>query len=302
MISILIIGSAGFIGSNLVSKSLNLGYKVYGLDIKKVNITNYDYFNISIETDDFLKLMSKIKFDYVVNCSGSADVSFSIHNPLKDFQLNVSSVFFVLNAIKEFQPNTTYLHFSSAAVYGNPDIFPISETSILKPISPYGFHKYQSEMICKEFAELYDLNIKIIRAFSVFGVGLRKQLLWDIYQKGLNNNTVEFWGTGDETRDFIYIDDLIEVIFLILINSNSKYDIYNVANGNDIKINDLVTQFYNLLGWNINISFNQLCKPGDPKFWKANIDNIKSLGYQQKYSLEQGLLKTAKWYQNYVAN
>ena len=180
MKSILIIGSGGFIGSNLAIKSLQLGYNVYGIDVKELHNKEYIYFNFSIESDDFLRIMDQIKFDYIINCSGSGDVSFSIQNPLTDFQLNVSSVFVILNAIKDFQPNTTYLHFSSAAVYGNPDTFPISETSIVKPISPYGFHKYQSEMICKEFAELYDMNIKIIRAFSVFGIGLRKQLLWDM--------------------------------------------------------------------------------------------------------------------------
>ena len=297
----MIIGSAGFIGSNLAIKSLKLGNIVYGIDIKELIFPGYHYFNISIESNDFLNLMKQVNFDFIVNCSGSADVSFSFSNPAKDFELNVSNVFIVLNAIKEYQPLTKYIHFSSAAVYGNPDNFPIIETNIVKPISPYGFHKYHSEKICEQFSILYNLNIQIIRAFSVFGYGLKKQLLWDIFQKGRFNNEVVFWGTGEETRDFIFIDDLVAAIFCILTNTNSCLEIYNVANGQTVKIRDLILSFYEVLGWKRNISFNQILKKGDPDFWQVDIKKLQNVGYQQNFSLKQGLIETAKWYQQHVS-
>jgi len=300
--SILIIGSAGFIGSNLAINTLKNGYNVYGIDIMGLSFSDYNYYNISIASVEFQSLMKQVKFDFIVNCSGSADVSFSFSNPAKDFELNVTNVFIVLNAIKEYQPNTKYIHFSSAAVYGNPSVFPIVETTLVKPISNYGFHKHHSEQICEQFSILYNLDIKIIRAFSVFGYGLKKQLLWDIFQKGRFNDAVVFWGTGEETRDFIFIDDLVSAIFCILSNPNSKLEVYNVANGKSVKIRNVIESFYEALGWNRNISFNQLQKVGDPVFWKVDVKKLVDLGYKQSFSLKQGLFETAKWYQQHVSS
>ena len=111
----------------------------------------------------------------------------SFKDPLFDFNLNVFNVFKILEAIKLFNDKCKFVNLSSAAVYGNPDILPIIETSTILPISPYGFHKSISETIVKEYYSVYKIQSISLRVFSVYGEYLKKQLFWDLYNKILNS-------------------------------------------------------------------------------------------------------------------
>ena len=186
-------------------------YSVMGCDV----VTDYsskDYYQIDATNSDYHALFEKHEFDACINCSGAASVPLSLEFPLKDFNLNTVNVFKILEAIRTYQPKCKFINLSSAAVYGNPNQLPISENVALQPLSPYGIHKLQAEQIGKEFHDFYGMATCSLRIFSAYGNGLKKQLFWDLYQKILNSDSIELYGTGNYStltlRDLIFKDGL----------------------------------------------------------------------------------------------
>jgi UDP-glucose 4-epimerase len=292
---ILVLGSEGFIGRSVVSKGVELGYEVTGIDITDHSPVGYNYRKISLLNPDFDYFLSTHFFDCIFNCSGSGNVSFSVEQPLSDFELNCEAVLFALDAIRKYQPGCKFIQLSSAAVYGNPESLPVSEISGINPVSPYGYHKWMAEIGCREYASLYSLPIAIVRPFSVYGPGLRKQLIWDVYQKAKNKDEVELWGTGDETRDFIFVEDLAAALFVIAGQLQQKIEIFNIGSGCSVTISELVKQLFAELGWQKKIRFNAMVRQGDPRFWQAEISKLQHAGFKPVYSLKDGLKKTAGW-------
>ena len=235
MKKILIIGSEGFIGSHLVSYYTKLGHVVCKVDI--LAKTENGYIQVDKDNPDFHQVLSNFRADYCLNCSGAASVPYSFEQPLNDFKLNVYNVVKLLDAIRVYSPDCKFVNFSSAAVYGNPKTIPISEDFTKSPISPYGFHKSMVENIMEEYNKYFSLRTCTLRLFSAYGNGLRKQIMFDLYNKFISNTEVKLFGTGKETRDYIHIDDICNVVELILNNSNFENEIINVANGEEIELN-----------------------------------------------------------------
>lgn len=287
---VIVIGSNGFIGTKL---------KNY-LIAKRFDFTELNHDQIL--HNGLLDLFnSNNSFHFVViNCAGNGNVQNSIMNPTLDFDANVRFTQFILETIRISKKKCTYIHLSSAAVYGNPKTLPIKEDSELKPISPYGFHKVLSENLCRQYAELYDLQSIVLRPFSVYGPGLRKQLIWDVHEKfyrSENEERIEFFGTGDETRDFIYIEDLCRIIELLVIKANqlSNFEVFNVSNEEEVKTSTII----NLIARRFDhktYMFSGITREGDPKNWKGNNSKVKQLGYSRKFSLEQGLEAYTNWF------
>ena len=294
---LLILGSQGFIGSYIVKHLCEHGDTIYGCDLVEFNSNVYHYSKLSVLSSDFEQLFMSNSFDVCINASGSGNVGYSIENPLSDFEANSLAVFKILDCIKKHQPTCKYLHISSAAVYGNPIKLPICENDETNPLSPYGFHKLMSETICKEFHQLFGISIAIIRPFSVYGNGLKKQLLWDICQKLEVNNRIDLYGTGRESRDFIHINDLVQIIDLIIKKTTFKCEVFNVANGEETTINNLATIFGNYYPEK-EICFLGKTKIGDPLNWKADINKIISLGYTPKVKLSEGVEKYITWFKH----
>lgn len=296
---ILILGSQGFIGQNIINKMI-LNHEIHGCDIVEFHSTEYEYSKISIFSQNFSYLLKDKTFDICINAAGSGNIGFSIDKPFNDFDLNTSAVFQVLNTIKEFQPRCKFLHISSAAVYGNPKSLPINETDSLNPVSPYGFHKLMSEIVCKEYFELYKIPISIIRPFSVYGPGLKKQLFWDILRKlkTCKDYSISLFGHGEESRDFIYITDLIDLIELIIEKDNFTMSIYNAASGNETMIKDIAKKIHEFLPES-EIKFSGETRSGDPINWRASISLIKKLGFKPKVGIEEGISLYIDWFNKY---
>ena len=151
---ILIIGSEGFIGNHLIEFYQEKNYEVWGCDINLPLENNYHFFKNVLTSNFWEHLFEKNKFDYCVNAGGKSNVNESLENPSADFEANVFETFKILDAIRKFNTDCKYLHISSAAVYGNPEELPIKENAPCNPLSPYGWHKLQSEKICDEFSKL----------------------------------------------------------------------------------------------------------------------------------------------------
>jgi len=292
---ILIIGSKGFVGNNLFIFLKNKNYKVYGADVMVDYKVNDTYFLVDATNADFHSIFEKNNFDACINCSGAASVPDSLNNPLRDYTLNTLNVFKILDGIKKYQPECKFINLSSAAVYGNPQQLPIKEDAQPNLVSPYGAHKYQSEQICQEFHDFFNLKTCSARIFSAYGEGLYKQLFWDLYKKTISDEKIVLFGSGHESRDFIYIGDLVRAIELILLKSDFKAEIVNIANGKEIYIKDAVSIFYGLFENKVNYKFSGTQRKGDPNNWVADISKLIGMGYEQKYSLTEGLSKYYKW-------
>jgi dTDP-glucose 4,6-dehydratase/UDP-glucose 4-epimerase len=270
-----------------------MGYDVYKSDI--VESCEQSYFKVEKFNSDFSEPFKKLPFHLCINASGSANVGFSFENPEKDFELNVVNVQKILEAIRDYNPGCKFINLSSAAVYGNPINLPILENFDLHPISPYGLNKMQAEHICLEFYQIYKIKTCSLRIFSAYGVGLRKQLFWDLFQKFKNNNNIELFGSGSETRDFIYIDDIVRAIHCCVLNTNFSGEAINIANSEELSIKTIATLFNKEFDLGKKIIFNKQTKKGDPLNWRADISNLEKLGYRKSVSIEVGIKKYIDW-------
>ncbi len=292
--NILIIGSKGFIGSCATQYFKQHKYQVFGCDV----VTDYNeknYFQIDATNSDYNFLFKDIQIDVCVNCSGAASVPLSLQFPMKDFSLNTINVFKILEAIRNQQSKCKFINLSSAAVYGNPNVLPIKEDTLLKPLSPYGIHKMQAEQICKEYFEFYQISTCSVRIFSAYGNGLKKQLLWDLFGKFRSNETVELFGTGSETRDFIHVDDVLQAIYLIIQNAAFVGEQINIGNGKEHSISYIADLFKDYLNSNKKVVFNKKVKLGDPLRWRADISKLQAMGYEPQYTIEKGVKDYIDW-------
>jgi UDP-glucose 4-epimerase len=293
---LLILGSCGFVGSNLCEYLANKNHDITGCDIINFQNNIYSYYDLSEHSSVLDKLLLNNKFDVCINASGLANVPNSFLNPFNDFDANVHFVAKVLEAIRVNQPECKYLHISSAAVYGNPGKLPIVESAPLNPVSPYGYNKMIAEILCKKYFTLFNIPITIIRPFSIFGNGLKKQILWDTCSKFKKLDSVVLFGKGDETRDFIHISDFCEMIHTVICKSDFNLEIFNSASGVQTTIADfakIVSKHY------LNtkeIIFNGETKAGDPKYWLADITAISKLGFIPKADLNISIAEYIQWF------
>lgn len=295
---IIILGSRGFIGSHLCDFFKERGNEITGCDIVTYGGSEYSYYQLSVLSSDLENIFSTHRFDICINASGAANVSSSVLYPLSDFEANVFAVMKVLDIIRRNQPSCKYVHISSAAVYGNPDHLPVSESAKLDPISPYGYHKLMSETICREYFTLFQIPLTIIRPFSIFGNGLKKQLMWDICSKLKQSDQVVLFGTGNETRDFIHISDFTLLTETIINGSSFNAEIFNAASGKQTTISEIAGIFAKHSGRSKKITFNGQSKKGDPVHWEADIEAVRKLGFAPRALLETSLEDYINWFNN----
>jgi len=291
---VLIIGARGFIGAGLATYLEALGYSVWSADVA-VDVESEKYIRIIDPSTDFQEIFRNFEFDVCVNCAGAASVPASLADPVKDHTLNVSLVISILDAIRANQIECKFIQLSSAAVYGNPENLPIRELNATSPISPYGVHKLHAEDICKYYFNLFGVKSTVARIFSAYGIGLQKQLFWDVYQRVKQNERLVFFGTGDETRDFINVHDVCRSIEILIRNSPFQCDVFNCANGQEVTIRHAISLLLDQLRVGIDIKFTGEVREGDPNFWEADISKIANLGYLPSVSLEEGLKSYVKW-------
>ncbi len=294
---VLILGSEGFIGRNLVAYFIRINEEVTGVDLYEVGSQRYTYYKVSRLSPDYDELLASVQFDVCINAAGSSSVPYSTTHPISDFEANTLDTIRILDGLRRHQPTCRYLHISSAAVYGNPSEMPTGEDSRLLPVSPYGWHKLMAEQLCTEYANLFSVQVAIVRPFSVFGIGLEKQLFWDLYTKtkAASQNMLKLWGSGEETRDFIYVDDLVRALDVVVRHGSFNAQVYNVASGQETTIRYAAESLLKLLNPSIRPVFNQESRTGDPANWRANITRIRDLGFRPQIPFEAGIDKLASW-------
>lgn len=293
---VLITGSNGFIGRAISLRMQKENYTVYEWSREGLFLNNSKIQSFVIEKpEDAEKVLLIVKPDIVMHCAGSADVNYSVQHPYEDLSSNYITTHNILFAMKKTGVTSRFLLFSSAAVYGNPVKLPMSEEEPVHPLSPYALHKRAAEEVCLYMNKNYHMDVKILRLFSVYGPGLKKQIFWDMYHKVKESGRLNLMGSGEESRDYIYIDDLVEAVILVALDEGRDI-IYNIANGEETTIYKVAMTFakYMKIPQEL-VTFSGRRREGDPINWRADITKLKMLGYKRKYSFEDGVEEYVDW-------
>jgi UDP-N-acetylglucosamine 4-epimerase len=315
--SILITGGAGFIGSNLCEYFLNKGYKVTCLD----NFATGYLHNIILFLDNpnFTLLQGDIRnvedcheavhgMDYVLHQAALGSVPRSIKDPITTNEVNVTGFINMLVAARDAKVKR-FVYAASSSTYGDSEALPKVEEVIGKPLSPYAITKYVNELYAGIFSSTYGLETVGLRYFNVFG---RKQdpngayaAVIPLFVKQLMNleNPI-INGDGNYSRDFTYIDNVIQMNELAMLTTNPDAinTIYNTACGDRTTLNQLVSYLKeNLTKYNPKIKSVEIVhganRAGDIPHSLASIDKAKKLlGYSPKFSIEQGVEQAIDWY------
>jgi len=299
MKNILITGAKGFLGSNISKYFKSLGYKTYGIGhgdllVEECRLIGLDYW---CKSDVTIKAIKDIKqtFDLIIHCGGSGSVGFSVDHPYDDFKKTVDGTLEVLEYIRLYNPNAHFIYPSSPSVQGECKDEPIREGYVGKPASPYGYHKKIAEDLCRSYSDKYGIKVSIIRFFSVYGNGLKKQLLWDACNKIINaKSEVVFWGTGEETRDFIHVDDVLRIIEKV-ISIEKKFLIINGGSGEKHTIREVVYMIKGFMNLDCNIKFNNQANEGNPIYYWANVNELNEMGCYHNVNFNIGLEKYVEW-------
>lgn len=297
--TVLITGAAGFLGRYCARHFYQEGHRVIGIDsASQENAPQFAlsaYYSLKLPNSALAKVLSDLHPGLCVHCAGRASVPMSVADPSADFCGNVVLTFEMLDALRVNAPECKFLLFSSAAVYGTPECLPVSESHQISPISPYGFHKRQCEQLCTEFSQVYGLSTAAVRIFSAYGPGLRRQVIWDICQKALADDSVSLQGTGKESRDFIHARDIPRALGVIASTAPMRGEAYNLGSGMEISIAALADKVIHALGGTNTVSFNGVAHPGMPLNWRADISRLAELGFSPSVSFETGLKDVVGW-------
>jgi UDP-glucose 4-epimerase len=300
--SIFVTGCNGFLGRLLVSfYKQEMGQCCYGLG--RASPENAPLFLLEKYSQDALpspnvsKLIAELKPSLLIHAAGRSSVPLSVSNPLEDYQSGPPVVIQLLDSIRLHSPHTKFIFLSSAAVYGDPLVVPTGEDCPTMPISPYGYHKLQSELIVAEYASLYGIRATSVRIFSAYGPGLKKQFLWDFCNKAVaGRQHIELYGSGNETRDYIYGKDICRAINCIQQAAPLTGEQINICSGESVSISSLSRKLASALAVEIDISFSGSGLQGSPSFWQGQNTLLQSMGYVPSVGLEEGIVRYAQWY------
>lgn len=299
----LITGAHGFVGRHIARHCATHGWRVIGIGHGRWNsvrertswgITRWSDAEINVAS----LLLSEVVPDVIYHCAGSGSVSFSLEQPYQDFHRTVSTTLEVLEYMRLHAPNARLIYPSSAAVYGVVQDMPISEDVFPKPLSPYGSHKLMAENLCREYASHYGLSIAIIRLFSVYGPGLQKQLLWDACQK-LSAGLYSFFGTGAEQRDWLHIDDTVDLLEKATRAASPDCLVINGGTGTGVTVSEILGHLFSVMGAAHRPTFSGALKEGDPAHYIADIEKARALGWKPEITWHQGVGQYAEWFRKH---
>lgn len=296
----LVTGGFGFLGRAVARELHRQGLRVHGIGrghwpLHQARASGFDtWLDAGISLAALMSLEEPI--DFVVHCAGGSSVGYSIQHPLDDFSKTVQGTAELLEWLRLKSPGSLLVYPSSAGVYGAKPDAPIRESDPLTPISPYGYHKKIVEDLLSAHSAAYGRRVAIIRFFSIYGPGLTKQLLWDAAMKlrAAGAGSAEFWGTGEETRDWIHSADAAGLIWAAS-RSQESFSILNGASGRRITVRETLEELRAALGCSATVRFNNQAREGDPRFYHADIARAGALGWRPAISLPDGIREYARW-------
>ncbi len=334
----LITGGSGFIGSHLAEQLLKNGHSVINIDnfddfydyrikvrntlestgnhsdfifsnkendIKKLSSLtksdNYKLYRQDIREKDKLEpIFRNDKIDLVIHLAALAGVRPSIERPLDYESVNIRGTQNLWELCKEFEIKK-FICASSSSVYGNQQKIPFSETdNVNSPISPYAATKKAGEILGHVYHHLYNIDMILLRFFTVYGPRQRPDLAIHRFTKLISENQeIPFYGDGSTARDYTYIDDIIDGILKsiqYLENNDSFYEILNLGESEVVTLSDMLSTLENALGKKANLKMLPM-QPGDVLKTNADITKAKSLiGYEPATNFQNGIKKFVEWF------
>lgn len=299
---ITVTGGAGFIGSHLVDRLIEDGHTVQVIDNlytgnKEFVHSKAQFVELDIRDPNLYSVLEEFRPDYIFHEAAQTEVSTSMNDPMLDCDINLMGLINLLNAAVKLEVKK-FLMPSSAAVYGNLDTLPLNEEMIGNPSSFYGITKLTTEHYLRIYHESFGLPYICYRYSNVFGPrqgnGGEGGVI-SIFAKAIvQGSPIIVYGDGKQTRDFIYVDDVVEANILGM--QHQVTGIYNVSTGIASSVNLLVDEFRNISGKDIEVVYD---KPrlGDIRDSVLAIDKSeKELLFTAKYNLHDGLMKTYEYF------
>ena len=308
----LITGGAGFIGSNIAQKLIKEGHFVRVLDNFSSGKEENLEFTKGLGSDKFELIRGDIRdketcdkacqgIDYVLHQAALRSVPKSMDDPESYNDVNINGVLFMLQACSKNKVKR-FVFASSSSIYGDTDKFPQVETALPLLISPYALSKLAGEYYCRIFSEFFNVETACLRYFNVFGP---RQALDDEYAVVipkfihciLNDEQPPIFGNGKQSRDFTYIDNIVEANIKAATKEGIKHEIFNVANGKDNTVLQLVEALNKIIGKDIKPKLLPV-RAGDVFKTLADISKIENLlGFKSKVNFEEGLRKTVEYFE-----
>jgi UDP-glucose 4-epimerase len=301
--NVLVTGGAGFIGSNIVDGLLEEGFNVFVVDnlsTGKENNLNKKakFYKTDIRDKESLeKIFSEVKPEVVFHLAAQIDVRKSVADPAFDSTVNVTGAINVFESAVKYGTRRIVFSSTGGALYGEPEKLPASENTEIAPLAPYGVSKYCGEQYLNYFKRLYGIERVILRYANVYGP--RQDPLGEagviaiFTGKILQDEQPVIFGDGNQTRDYVYVKDIVNAN---LIAMSGKEGIYNIGTGKEISVNELVKEFSSILNKEIKPVY---ASPRMGEVQHISLDETrakKELGFTLKYTLSQGLEETIAWY------
>ncbi len=303
--NIVVTGGLGFIGSHLVDKLVE-NNQVTVIDDKSSgklqNLNNPQHENLQIIIGGINDLNLKEIFqnkDYVFHQAAMASVPLSVDFPEESHRINATGTLKILVAARDCGIKKL-LNASSSAVYGDSTSMPLKENEAINPLSPYAVSKACAEQYCKVFSEVYGLETVSFRYFNVFGPRQDPEsqyaaVIPKFIDSLLNGNSPVIYGDGEQSRDFIYVNDVVDANIKAC---KSKFSgVLNLACGNALSVNELFSMIKNILGSPINAKYLE-ARSGDIKHSLAEVSGLKNIDFEPKKEFEKQLRETIDWFRN----
>jgi UDP-glucose 4-epimerase len=299
MSAVVVTGANGFLGRNVCRVAAAHGHNVIGIGHGDWAEDAWRRWGLSAWHELDVTLASLVAHisrpDVLVHCAGSSSVGFSFENPAQDFERTVGTTLEVLEYLRTCAPEAALVYPSSAAVYGRAAALPIIEESPLAPISPYGVHKKIAEDLCRSYSESFGIRVAIVRIFSAYGVGLRKQLLWDACTKVLAGN-YSFDGTGRETRDWLNGEDVARLLLIAGEHATAGPAIVNGASGTEVAVESILAVLLDALGVGRKPEFTGRVRAGDPERVVGDATRAVAWGWSPQRVWQEAVREYADWY------
>lgn len=302
----LITGGAGFIGSHIADALVQKNYEVRVLDNfstgKRNNIKHLEGMLEAIEGDIIDKKTvdeAVSGVDYIFHQAAQVSVVESVKNPAKTWDINIKGTKLLLNAAVESRVKKVIIA-SSAAVYGNDGSLPKTEDMKPNPVSPYGNSKLMNEYMAENYLKNFSLKTICLRYFNVYGPRQSPKseyasVISRFISLMLKGARPTIYGDGRQTRDFVYVADVVKANLLAMESKKVNNSVFNIATGKQTSINDIVKTINTILGTDISPTYAPE-RPGDIRHSVADISKAKrKLGYKPEYDLKKGLEKTIEW-------
>jgi UDP-glucose 4-epimerase len=305
---VLVTGCAGFIGSHLVDKLLDLDYEVIGIDCftdyypretKEKNISNtLNHKNFEFIEKDILAIDEYPEVDFVFHLAAQAGVRASWG---KSFEIYTKNNVQATQKLLEFYKNLSikkFVYASSSSVYGDAEL-PMREDLLLKPVSPYGVTKLAGENLCYLYYKNYGVPTIALRYFTVYGPRQRPDMAIHNFVKAiLNDEEITVYGDGTQTRDFTYVEDAVEANILSA-RSNAVGEVLNIGGGSRIHVNELIEKIEELVDKKADIK-NIEKQKGDVRDTWADVSKARdTLHWVPKVNINSGLERFIHWYKKY---